>query len=84
MRATIEDIDEVIVSIGGGYASEQDQSKATSLLSDRKELIDERISEVTEAISDLQQQGQQLGQRAQQQLQQQQQQGQNRPGPGGP
>lgn len=84
VNATIEDIDEVIVSIGGGYASEQNQSKAISLLDDRKDLIDEQISEVTSAISELEEQGQQLGQRAQQQLQQQQQQRQNQPGPGGP
>lgn len=80
VKATIEDIDEVIVSVGGGYASEQNQAKATSLLEDRKELIDDRISEVTSAISELEEQGQQLGQRAQQ-LQQQR---QNQPGPGGP
>lgn len=81
VKASIEDIDEVIVSIGGGYASEQNQTDAIALLEDRKDLIDDRISEVTSAISELEEQGQQLGQRAQRQLQEQQ---QNQPGPGGP
>lgn len=73
VRATVEDIDEVLVGIGGGYATEQSQSDAADLLEEKQSLLDDRISELTEVITNLQAQGEQLGQRAQQHLQEQQQ-----------
>lgn len=72
VRATVEDIDEVLVGIGGGYATEQTQGDATDLLDERQSLLDDRISELRDVISNLQAQGEELGQRAQQHLQEQQ------------
>ena len=80
VRATIEDIDEIIVEIGGDYAAEFDQENAAGALDRKKDRIDERIEEATERIGELQAEGAELEQEAQalqqqamqQQLQQQQ------------
>lgn len=84
VRASVEDIDEIVVGIGAGYAAEQSQEDAVAVLEERKNLIDERIESVTNAIKELEAQGEQLGQQAQEQLQHlQQQRGQVSFPPGG-
>jgi prefoldin alpha subunit len=69
VRATIDDVDEVIVGIGADYAAERDQDGAVSLLSERKDNIDDRLSELTDAVAQLESQGEELSQEAQQRLQ---------------
>ena len=69
VRATIEDIDEVIVSIGAEYAAEREQDGAIDLLRERKDNVGDRIEEVNDAVSQLEAQGEELSQEAQQRLQ---------------
>lgn len=68
VRATIDDIDEVIVGVGADYAAEQDQDGALSLLEERKGNVDDRLSELTETVAQLESQGEELSQEAQQRL----------------
>lgn len=84
IRATVEDIDEVIVGIGGGYATEGSESAAISHLEDRQDRIDDRIADLHDAIAELEAQGEELGQEAQERLQRlQQEQAQQQGGLGG-
>jgi len=69
VRATVDDIDEVIVGIGSDYAAEQEQDGAVSLLQTRKDNVGGRIEELTEAIDRLESQGEELSQEAQQRIQ---------------
>jgi len=69
VRATIDDIDEVIVSIGAEYAAEREQDGAIDLLRERKDNVGDRIEEVNDAVSQLEAQGEELSQEAQQRLQ---------------
>ena len=86
VRATIDDVDEVIVGLGADYAAERDQAGAVSLLQERLDNIDDRIEELAEAVAELEAQGEELSQEAQQRLQrlQAEQQGGGLPGAGGP
>jgi prefoldin alpha subunit len=74
VRATIEDIDEVIVGLGADYATECDHEQAVDLLEEQRDQLDERIEELNEELAELETEEEQLNQRAQQ-LQQQQMQG---------
>jgi prefoldin alpha subunit len=74
VKATIEDIDEVIVGIGGGYAAERDREQASEILEDKKDAIDDTIDDLTEEIADLESESQELESQAMQQRQQMQQQ----------
>jgi len=74
VRAEVQDIDEIIVDLGGGYAAEQDSTDAVDALESKKESLDDRISEVRSEISDLEDESAELEQRAQQMQQQMQQQ----------
>lgn len=69
VRATVDDIDEVIVTIGSDYAAEREQDGAVTLLEERKDNIDDRIEELNEAVAELEAQGEELSQEAQQRLQ---------------
>jgi prefoldin alpha subunit len=78
VRATIDEIDELIVGVGAGYAAERGQEGAIETLETRKGSIDDQIEElreeieaVEEDIDALEAQASQLQQQAQQQLQQQ-------------
>jgi len=81
VRATIEDIDEIVVSLGGGYAAERDQDGAADTLETKKETVDERIEGLRSDIAELETESEKLEERAQemqaQQLQQMQQQQQD-------
>jgi prefoldin, archaeal alpha subunit/eukaryotic subunit 5 len=46
VRATIEDIDEVIVDLGGDYAAEQDAATAAETLQRKREALDDRAEEL--------------------------------------
>jgi len=74
VRATIEDIDEVIVGLGADYATEREQGDAVDLLESQKDRLDDRLDELNEELAELETQEQELGQRAQQLQQQQMQQ----------
>ncbi|XVH32988.1 prefoldin subunit alpha [Haloferacaceae archaeon DSL9] len=75
LRAEVQDIDEVIVSLGGGYAAEQPRGDAVETLRRKQDVTDERISELRgeiEALEDESDEIEQQAQQLQQQLQQQQ------------
>jgi len=79
VRATVEDIDEIVVSLGGGYAAERDQDGAVDTLETKKETLDDHIdglqddkAEVEGEMDELEQQAQQMQQQQMQQMMQQQ------------
>ncbi|WP_089875992.1 prefoldin subunit alpha [Halogeometricum limi] len=74
LRAEVQDIDEVIVDLGGNYAAEQEQNDAIEALHLKQDSLDERIAEVRGEISDLEDESSELEQQAQQMQQQMQQQ----------
>ena len=43
VRATVDDIDEIVVSLGGGYAAERDQDGAVDTLKTKQETLDDHI-----------------------------------------
>ncbi len=74
VRAEVQDIDEVIVSLGGNYAAEQEQDDAIDVLRRKQEALDDRIAETQGDVDELESESQQLEQQAQQMQQQMQQQ----------
>jgi prefoldin alpha subunit len=74
LRAEIQNIDEVIVDLGGGYAAEQPQDAAIDALERKRDTLDDRIAELREDIGDLESESDKLEQQAQQMQQQMQQQ----------
>ena len=74
VRAEVQDIDEVVVSLGGGYAAEQAEGDAVTALERKQEALDDRIAEVKAEIGDLEAESDELEQQAQQMQQQMQQQ----------
>ena len=74
LRAEVQDIDEVIVDLGGGYAAEQDQDDAVDALERKKGVLDDRIDDVQDEISELEAESSEIEQQAQQMQQQMQQQ----------
>ncbi|MDS0282159.1 prefoldin subunit alpha [Haloarcula onubensis] len=78
VRATVDDIDEIVVSLGGGYAAERDQDGAVDTLEAKKETLDDHIdglhsdkAEVESEMTELEQQAQQMQQQQMQQMMQQ-------------
>jgi len=74
VRAEVQDIDEVIVDLGGGYAAEQEQGDAIDALERKKGVLDDRIDDVQGEISELEAESDEIEQQAQQMQQQMQQQ----------
>jgi len=78
VRATIEDIEEITVELGGGYAAERDRDGAIDSLETKQETLDDRIEELQSDAAELETETEELEQRAQQlqaqQMQQMQQQ----------
>jgi prefoldin alpha subunit len=78
VRATIEDIDEVIVDLGADYSAEREQDGAIDSLETKQDTLDDRIEELRSEIAEIESESEQLEQRAEQmqaqQLQQMQQQ----------
>ncbi|MFB6352753.1 MAG: prefoldin subunit alpha [Halobacteriales archaeon] len=66
VRAAIEDLDEIIVELGAGYAAEREESEAIAVLEGKVDRLDEQIDEAQEAITDLEAQGEELSAQAQQ------------------
>lgn len=78
VRASIEDIEEIIVEVGSDYAVELEQDDAQASLERKHDQLDERLDEVSDFIAELDSQSDEVEQRAQQlqqQLLQQQMQG---------
>jgi prefoldin alpha subunit len=74
LRAEVQDIDEVIVDLGGGYAAEQEQDDAIDALERKRDVLDDRIDDVEADISELESESDEIEQQAQQMQQQMQQQ----------
>ncbi|OYR59326.1 prefoldin subunit alpha [Halorubrum halodurans] len=74
VRAEVQDIDEIVVSLGGNYSAEQDQDDAIDVLRRKQEALDDRIAETEAEIDELEDESQELEQQAQQMQQQMQQQ----------
>ncbi len=75
LRAEVQNIDEVIVSLGANYAAEQDQSSAVKALRRKQDMLDEEIASVRGEIEELEEESEQIEEQAmqaQQQMQQQQ------------
>lgn len=72
VRAEIDDIDEVLVAIGADYSAERDREGAIETLTERHELVGDRLESLSEHISELQSRGSELEQQAQQLAQRQQ------------
>ncbi len=74
VRAEIQEIDEVIVGLGGGYAAEQEQDHAIDTLEAKRETVDDRIDEINVSIDQLENESSNIEEKAQQLQQQQMQQ----------
>ncbi len=70
VRATIEDADEIVVSLGANFAATEDRDQAGETLETKKERLDERIEDLREEQSQLAEQESRLEQEAQQAQQQ--------------
>jgi prefoldin alpha subunit len=66
IQASIQDLDAVIVALGGGYAAEREQEDAVEVLEDKVDRLQEEIDEATDAIADLEAQGEEISAQAQQ------------------
>ncbi|SEH38320.1 prefoldin alpha subunit [Halopenitus malekzadehii] len=74
VRAEVQDIDEIVVSLGGNYAAEQEQTDAIESLRTKQDALDDRIEETQAEIDELEDESSELEQQAQQMQQQMQQQ----------
>lgn len=75
VRATIEDIEEITVDLGGGYAADRNEAGAIDTLETKQGTLDDRIEELRSDVAELETETEELEQRAQQlQMQQMQQQ----------
>ncbi|ESS03277.1 MAG: prefoldin, archaeal alpha subunit/eukaryotic subunit 5 [uncultured archaeon A07HR67] len=74
VRAEVQDIDEIVVSLGGNYSAEQDQEAAVEVLRRKQDALDDRIEETEADIDELESESKELEQQAQQMQQQMQQQ----------
>ncbi len=75
LRAEVQNVDEIVVSLGGDYAAERDQSGAIETLETKRDTLDDRVAELQEEQAELQEESDELetqAQQMQQQLQQQQ------------
>ncbi|MFP4590339.1 MAG: prefoldin subunit alpha [Halobacteriales archaeon] len=53
VRATIEDIDEVLVDIGGGFSAERSREGAIDTLEERQSTVEGRVEAITERLGEL-------------------------------
>ncbi|WP_049997878.1 prefoldin subunit alpha [Halococcus sediminicola] len=74
VRAEVQNVDETVVSLGGGYAAERDEAGAIETLERKHDALDDRVEEVREEITEIESERDQLEQQAQQLQQQQMQQ----------
>lgn len=69
VRAEIKEIDEVIVSIGGGFSAERPRDGAISTLEERSSVVEGRIESITEQLAELESEGAELERHLQQMAQ---------------
>jgi prefoldin alpha subunit len=74
VRAEIQDIDEIVVDIGGDYAAEREGKGAIDSLEAKRDRLDDRIAEIEAEVAEIEEESDDLEQRAQQAQQQMQQQ----------
>jgi len=74
VRAEIQDIDEIVVDIGGDYAAEREGEGAIDSLEAKRDRLDDRIAEIEAEVAEIEEESDDLEQRAQQAQQQMQQQ----------
>ena len=74
VRAEVQNVDETVVSLGGGYAAERDEEGAIETLERKRDALDDRVEEVREEITEIESERDHLEQQAQQLQQQQMQQ----------
>jgi prefoldin alpha subunit len=78
VRAEVQDIDEVVVTLGADYAAERDREGAVSTLESKQETLDDRINGLRSDMAELENETEKLEQRIEQaraqQMQQMQQQ----------
>ncbi len=78
VRAEVQDIDEVVVTLGADYAAERDREGAVSTLESKQETLDDRIDGLRSDMAELENETEKLEQRIEQaraqQMQQMQQQ----------
>ena len=74
VRAAIQDIDEIVVDLGGDYAAERAQEGAIESLEAKRDRLDDRIEEIEAEVEEIEEESSELEQRAQQAQQQMQQQ----------
>ena len=74
VRAKIQDIDEIVVDIGGDYAAEREGEGAIDSLEAKRDRLDDRIAEIEAEVAEIEEESDDLEQRAQQAQQQMQQQ----------
>ncbi|PSP71874.1 prefoldin subunit alpha [Halobacteriales archaeon QS_3_64_16] len=74
VRAEVQDIDEIVVDIGGDYAAEREQEGAISSLEAKRDRLDDRVAEVEAEVEEIEEESNEIEQRAQQAQQQMQQQ----------
>ncbi|MES3160364.1 MAG: prefoldin subunit alpha [Halorubrum sp.] len=74
VRAEVQDIDEIIVSLGGNYSAEQAHDDAIDVLRRKQDALDDRIEETQAEVDELESESKELEQQAQQMQQQMQQQ----------
>jgi prefoldin alpha subunit len=82
VTAEVGDMDEVTVTLGGGYAAERSREGAIETLETKQETLDDRITELESELEELEERSakiEQRAQQAQQQLMQQQMQQQGGP-----
>lgn len=72
VKAKIQDIDEVIVDIGGGFSAERPRDGAIDTLEEREEIVESRIESIIEQISELESAGAEIEQEVQQLAQREQ------------
>ena len=74
VRASIEDIADIVVSLGGNYAATQPQDDAIDVLRRKQDALDDRIEETQASVDELESESSELERQAQQMQQQMQQQ----------
>lgn len=71
VRAEVQNIDEILVSIGQGYSTERPREQAAETLERKQDRLDEQIDDLKAEFSEVASESEQLTQQAQQQLTQQ-------------
>jgi prefoldin alpha subunit len=74
VRAEVQDLDEIVVELGGGYAANRDEESAVEILENKQDTLDDRISDLQDEVGELETESAELEQKAQQLQQQQMQQ----------